>query len=83
MIVLYYMLNTALVNAKAIWCIKNGIDHRKLKSYNSGIQPKHLQYHVIRGDVNGLGLMVQLDRNLFLGTAFVEPEPKPKNEKNV
>ena len=37
MIVLYYMLNTALVNAKAIWCIKNGIDHRKLKSYNSGI----------------------------------------------
>ena len=37
--------------------------------------------HVIPGDVNGLGLMVQLKRSLFLGTAFVVPEPKPKIEK--
>ena len=37
--------------------------------------------HVIRRDVNGLGLMVELKRKLFLGTAFVLPEPKPKIEK--
>ena len=37
--------------------------------------------HVIRQDVNGLGLMVQLKRNLFLCTAFVVPKPKPKIEK--
>ena len=32
MIVLYYMLKTARINAKTIWCIKNGIDHHNLKS---------------------------------------------------
>ena len=37
--------------------------------------------HVIRRDVNGLGLMFQLKRNLFFGTAFVVPESKPKIEK--
>ena len=36
---------------------------------------------VIRQDVNGLGLMVQLKRNLFFGTAFVVPESKPNIEK--
>ena len=29
MIVLYYMLDTARVNAKTIWCMKNGIDHQR------------------------------------------------------
>ena len=83
MIVLYYMLDTAPVNAKTIWCIKNGIDHHKLKSYNFGwdLAKTLTMPHVIRRDVNGLGLMVQLKRNLFLGTAFVVPEPKPKIEK--
>ena len=83
MIVLYYMLDTARVNAKTIWCIKNGIDHHKLKSYNFGwdLAKTLTMPHVIRRDVNGLGLMVQLKRNLFLGTAFVVPEPKPKIKK--
>ena len=83
MIVLYYMLDTARVNAKTIWCIKNGIDHHKLKSYNFGwdLAKTLTMPHVIRRDVNGLGLMVQLKKNLFLGTVFVVPEPKPKIEK--
>ena len=82
MIILHYMLDTARVNPKTIWCIKNGIDH-KLKSYNFGsdLAKTLAMSHVIRRDVNGLGLMVQLKRNLFLGTAFVVPEPKPKNVK--
>ena len=37
--------------------------------------------HVICRDVNGLGPMVQLKKNLFLDTGFVVPEPKPKIEK--
>ena len=83
MIVLYYMQDTARVNTKTIWCIKNGIDHHKLKPYNFGwdLAKTPTMPHVIRRDVNGLGLMVQLKRNLFLGTAFVVPEPKPKIEK--
>ena len=83
MIVLYYMLDTAPVNAKTIWCIKNGIDHHKLKSYNFGwdLAKTLTMPHSIRRDVNGLGLMVQLKRNLFLGTTFVVPEPKPKIKK--
>ena len=77
------MLDTARVNAKTIWCMKNRIDPHKLKSYNFGwdLAKTLTMPHVIRRDVNGLGLMVQLGRNLFLGTAFVVPEPKPKIEK--
>ena len=62
MIVLYYMLHTARVNAKTIWCMKNGIDHHKLKSYNFGwdVAKTLTMLHVIRRGVNGLGLMVQL-----------------------
>ena len=83
MIVLYYMLDLAHVNAKTIWCIKNGIDHHKLKSYNFGWDlAKTLTVpHVICRDVHGLDLMIQPKRNLFLDTAFVVPEPKPKIKK--
>ena len=83
MIVLYYMLDTARVNAKTIGCIKSRIDHHKLKSYNFDwdLAKTLTAPHVIRRDVNGIGLMVQLRRNLFLSTAFVVPERKPKIEK--
>ena len=62
---------------------KNGIDHHKRKSYNFGwdLAKTLTMPHVICRDVNGSGLMVQLKRNLFLGTAFEVPEPKPKIEK--
>ena len=82
-IVLYHMLDTARVILKTIWCIKNGIDHHKLKSYNFGwdLAKTLTMPRVIPRDVNGLGLMVQLKRSLFLGSAFVVPEPKPKIEK--
>ena len=68
---------------KTIWCIKNGIDHHKLQSYNFGwdLAKTLTVSHVIRRDVNRLVLMVQLKINLFLDTAFVVPEPKPKVEK--
>ena len=83
MIVLYYLLDLAHVNAKTIWCIKNGIDHHKLKSYYFGWDlAKTLTVpHVICRDVNGLDLMIQPKRNLFFDTAFVVPEPKPKIKK--
>ena len=83
MIVLYYMLDTARVNAKTIWCIKNGIDHHKLIYYIFcwDLAKTLTMPHVIRQDINGLGLIVQLKRNLFLGTAFVVPKPKPKIKK--
>ena len=83
MIVLYYMQDTASVNVKTVWCIKNGIDHYKLKSYNFGwdLAKTLTMPHVICRDVNVFSLMVQLKRNLFFGTAFVVPEPKPKIEK--
>ena len=82
-IVLYHMLDTARVILKTIWCIKNGIDHHKLKSYNFGWDlAKTLTVpHVICRDVHGLDLMIQPKRNLFLDTAFVVPEPKPKIKK--
>ena len=83
MLVLYYMLHTVRVNAKTIWCIKNDIDHHKLKSYKFDwdLAKTLAKPPAIRRDVNGLGLMVQLKINLFLGTAFVVPGPKPKIEK--
>ena len=79
-IVVYYMLETARVNAKTIWGIKNGTDHHKLKSFNFGwdLAKTFTIPHVIRRFLNRLALTVQLKRNLFLDTAF---EPKPKNVK--
>ena len=55
MIVLYYMLDTARANAKTIWCIKNGIDHHELKSYNFGwdLAKTLTMPRAIRRDVNG------------------------------
>ena len=63
--------------------MKNGIDHHKPESYNFDWDlAKTLKMpHVICRDVSRLGVMVQLKRNLFLGTAFVVPDPKPKIEK--
>ena len=76
MIVHFYMLDTARVNAKTIWCIKNGIDHHKLKSYNFGwdLAKTLTMPHVIRRDVNGLGLMVQLKKKIVPQHSFVVPE---------
>ena len=74
------MLETARVNAKTIWGIKNGIDHHKLKSFNFGwdLAKTLTMPHVIRRYLDVLTLTVQLKRNLFLSTAFLVPEPKPK-----
>ena len=85
MIVHFYMLDTARVNAKTIWCIKNGIDHQELQSYNFGwdLAKALTMPYLIRRDVNGLGLIVQLKGNLSLGTASVVLEPKPKIEKDL
>ena len=66
-----------------MWCIKTGIDHHKQNSSNFGwdLGKTLIMPLVIRRDVNGLGLMVQLKIDLFLGTAFVIPESKPNIEK--
>ena len=54
MIVLFYMLDTARINAKTIWCIKNGIDHQELQSYNYGwdLAKTFTIPHLIRREVN-------------------------------
>ena len=75
-IALYYMLDTPHVNAKTIWCIKT-----ELIPFGWDLAKPLTLPRVIRRDVNGLGLMVQLKKNLFLGTVFIVPEPKPKIEK--
>ena len=48
MIVFYYMLDTARVNAETIWCVKHGVDHHKLNSCNFGrdLAKTHLQCHM-------------------------------------
>ena len=77
------MQDTARVNAKTICCVKSEIHHHKQKCYDFGwdlFKALSMPY-VNRRDVNGSGLIVQLKRNLFLGTAFVVPEPKPQIEK--
>ena len=83
LIVFYYMLGTACVNAKTIWCIKNGIADHKLKSYKFGwdLAKTLTMPHSICEDVNGLVLMVQLKKKFCLGIAFIVPEAKAKFEE--
>ena len=82
MIVLYYMLDTTRVNAKSIWCIKEGIDFNRIKSYDFGwdLAKCLAMPHVTRRNLNGLSAMVQLKMNLFLGKTLEQPEPKPEIE---
>ena len=66
------MLDTARVNAKSIWCIKEGIDFNPIKSYNFGwdLAKCLAMPHVTQQNLNGLNTMVQLKMNLFLGFFF-------------
>ena len=82
MIVLYYMLDTTRVNAKSIWCIKEGIDFNRIKSYDFGwdLAKCLAMPHVTRRNLNGLKAMVQLKMNLFLGKVLEQSEPKPEIE---
>ena len=83
MVSLYYMLDTARVNAKTTWCMKEDIDMHKFDSFNFGWNlAKSLALpHVSRRNVNGLSGMVQLKIKLFLGNALVVPVPLPKIER--
>ena len=82
MIVLYYMLDTTRVNAKSIWCIKEGIDFNRIKSYDFvwDLAKCLAMPHVTRGNLNDLSAVVQLKMNLFLGKALEQPDPKPEIE---
>ena len=82
MIVLYYMLDTTRVNAKSIWCIKEGIDFNRINSYDFGwdLAKCLATPHLTRRNLNGLGALVQLKMNLFLSKVLEQPEPKPEIE---
>ena len=76
------MLDTTRVNAKSIWCIKEGIDFNQIKSYDFGwdLAKCLAMPHETRQNLNGLSAMVQLKMNLFLGKALEQREPKPEIE---
>ena len=83
MVALLYMLDTARVNEKIVWCLKNDSDILSTPSYDfSRNLTKALALpHVQRRNLNGLASSVQLKIKMFLGTALLVDEPVPKVEK--
>ena len=82
MIALSYMLNTARVNGKTVWCLKNDSDISSTFSYDFGWNlAKALAFpHVQRTSLNDLASRVQLKIKMFLRTALLVDEPVPKVE---
>ena len=83
MVVLSYMLATARVNGKTVWCLKNDLDISSTSSYDfSWNLAKVLALsHVQRWSLNGLASSVQLKINMFLGTALLIDESVTKLER--
>ena len=83
MVALSYMLDTARVNGKTVWCLKNDSDISSTSSYDfSWNLAKALALpHVQRRSLNGLASSVQLKIKMFLGTALLVDEPVPKVER--
>ena len=80
MVALSYMLDTARVNGKTVWCLKNDSDISSTSSYDFGWNfAKALALtHVQRRSLNGLASNVQLKTKMSLGTALLVDEPVPK-----
>ena len=83
MVALLYMLDTARVNEKTVWCLKNGSDIPSTSSYDfSWNLTKALTLpHVQPRNLNGLASSVQLKIKMFLGTALLVDVPVPKVER--
>ena len=77
------MLNTARVNGKTMWCVKNDSDVSSISSYDfSWNLAKALALQRIqRRSLNGLASSVQLKIKMFLETALLVDEPVPKVER--
>ena len=83
MVALLYMLDTARVNGKTVWCLKNNSDISSTSSYDfRWILAKVLALpHVQQRSLNGLASSVQLKIKMFLGTALLVDVPVPKVER--
>ena len=83
MVVLLYMLDTARVNGKTVWCLKNDSDISSTSSYDfSWNLAKALALpYVQRRSLNGLASSVKLKMKMFLGTALLVDEPVLKVER--
>ena len=83
MVALFYMLNTARVNGKNVWCLKNQMEILKKSSYNFGweLAKRLAMPHVQNRRLNGMKSSVQWEIKIFLGTAFKTEESLPKVEQ--
>ena len=83
MVALSYMLATARVNGKTVWCLKNDSDISSTSSYDfSWNLAKVLALsHVQRWSLNGLASSVHLKVNMFLGTSLLVDESVTKLER--
>ena len=83
MVALSYMLYTARVNGKSVWCLKNKMGISKNSSYDFGweLAKRLAMPHVQSRSLNELKSSVQWKIKMFLGTAFEVEEPLPNVEQ--
>ena len=67
------MPDTACVNAGTMWWLKNGIDFKKFNTFEYiwNLATELVRPFVYSRMINGLSLIVQHKRKMFLGTAIV------------
>ena len=83
MVALSHVLDTAKVNGKTMWCLKNDSDISSTSLYDfSWNLAKALALpHVQRRSLNGLVSSVQSRIKMFLCNGFLADEPAPKVER--
>ena len=83
MVTLSHVLDTAKVNGKTMWCLKNDSDISSTSLYDfSWNLAKALALpHVQRRSLNGLVSSVRSRIKCFYVTVFLADEPAPKEER--
>ena len=77
MVTLSYMLDTARVNGKSVWCFKNQmkISKKSSKDFGPELVKKLAMPHMQSRSLNGLKSNMQWKIKMFLGAAFEFEEP--------
>ena len=83
MVALSYMMNTARVNEKTVWCLKNDSNISSTSSYDfSWNLAKVLALpQVQKRSLNGLASSMLLKIKMFYGTTLLVKKPVPKVER--
>ena len=80
LVALFYMLDTARVNCKTVWCLKNKLKTQDVNTFKFGWELGNQLIRPAIESLNGLGTSV-LQKMAVLGKELVQPQQTHTKEK--